>query len=349
MIGRSSPSPEYKTLPFSAIISVIAQFIKENNYFLITTHIDSDADGLGAQVGFFFLIKNLGKEIKVYNHEKINENIEFMIPREFLDAYQYADESSRERDFAFFDEYLNKARLLILDNSEVNRLGYLGEYTRMKKIPWWSIDHHDLTPVEHILVDSEYASTCEIIWDVYRFMGISIDPEAARALYAGMVADTGNFRYPKTSLRTHIAAGELLMHGINPNEIFRKFYEDSPVKRLQVFSDMVTNARINTDRKYIIAELTQDLKKKYSLASGESEGMVNQFLAYRDIELAVLIRETDTGTLKASLRSTKEINVAEFAERFNGGGHKNAAGLAMDEPYLPAKEKLIRALMDFMN
>ncbi len=349
MAEKSNFSPENKTLPFSAIIPFIAQFIKKNNYFLITTHIDSDADGLGAQVGFFYLIKNIGKEIKVYNHEKINQRLEFMIPPKFLDVYQYADENSRERDFDFFDEYLKKASLLILDNSEVNRLGYLGEYAKQNKIPWLSIDHHDLTPARHILVDSGYASTCEIIWDVYRFLEIPIQPEAARALYAGMVADTGNFRYPKTSLRTHIAAGELLMYGINPNEIFRNFYENSPIKRLQVLSEMVTNSRINTDRKYIIAELTQDLKKKYSLEPGESEGMVSQFLAYRDIELAVLIRETDEGTLKASLRSTKEINVAEFAARFNGGGHKNAAGLAMDEPYLPAKEKLIQALMDFIN
>lgn len=337
-------------VPYSDIISVIAQFIKKNKKFFISTHVDSDADGIGAEIGLFYLLVMLEKETVIYNHEDISDYLQFMIPEEFKNYFYFGNPSSKEKDFKLFEnQQKEEAVFLLLDNSEIKRSKYLGEFIESNQIKWFSIDHHDLPPSENIMVDPEYASTCEIIWDLYMYFELPIPEKAAYALYTGMVSDTGNFRYPKTGFRTHMAAGHLLQYNFDPNEVYRQLFEKFSSLRLKLISYLAGNAIIDPEIGYIITELTYDTKKNLSIPPDLTEGLVNFFLGFRDIRISILISETEEGELKASIRSIKEINVAQFAKKFNGGGHKNAAGLKISKPFNKAKEILIKEFIQFTN
>lgn len=335
---------EYK--PYSDIIPVIAQFIKKNKNFFISTHVDSDADGIGAQIGFFYLAMMLEKNVQIYNHEDLSDYLSFMIPDDFRN--HFSRPSTREEDYKRFESVKHDSTFLILDNSELKRTGYLGEFLLDEKIDWFSIDHHDITGTDNIMVDPDYASTCEIIWDLFMYFEFPIPEKAAYALYAGMVSDTGNFRYPKTSFRTHLAAGYLIESGLDPNEIYRHLFENFSIARLALISSLSDKAIIDKKKGFIITEITRDLRESLAILPDLTEGLVNFFLGFHDVRISILIKETDEGELKASLRSIKEINISEFARRFKGGGHKNAAGLKISRPYNDAKAALLSEFEKFI-
>ena len=169
------------------------------------------------------------------------------------------------------------------------------------------------------------------------------------ALYIGLSADSGNFRYDKTSMRTHLAGGDLIGYGIPTDRIYRLLYEDQPVDRLHFIRRVLGSLVVNKELKYVLGEVRPKMTKGLELGGSFKEGLVNLFMAVRGIRLAALMSQTEKGYLKCSLRSIEDINVVEIASLFGGGGHRNAAGFMIEEPYRKAKKKVAQAIHDHLT
>jgi len=329
--------------PSSVAIKAATNLIKKYDNFILTTHIKSDADGIGSQIGLYYLLKALKKKCVIINSEAPPNYLDFItngtpihVARELSSQ---AGASSLE-GLKLTKKYFG----LILDSSEEKRSQEVLDILKKEGIPWGSIDHHDITKKKNFCVDNSYAATAEMVWDLYKTFKVKINSIAAHAMYTGIVADSGNFRFPKTSLRTHLAGGDLIASGVHSDFIYRKVYESNPMDRLIYMGRIYKNLFIDREHGIAMAFVTKKTKKGLELGDSANEGIVNQFLAANGINVAVLATQTEDNLMKASLRSIGDIDVSKVAQQFNGGGHKNAAGLKANLPFKKAKKVLLEAL-----
>ena len=330
--------------PQSKIIKKVDSLIQSNQKFLLTTHIDSDPDGVGSQIGLYYLLKKLKKKCWILNNEPPPAIFSEIGGYTLIDHIQ-----NYEVDVSRLEEKVKDHFVFILDSSEFKRSAKVAELIERVGCSWASIDHHLLAPNKRFCNDDSYAATCEFVWDLYHYYKIQIQREAAFALYAGLSADSGNFRYEKTTMRTHLAGGELISHGIPTDKIYRLLYENQPVDRLYFLKKVLESVIINKKLKYAVAEVLPKTKKGLDLGPSPKEGLVNLLISVQGVQIAVLMSQTDEGYLKCSMRSIEGANVAQIASLFGGGGHRNAAGLKIEEPYKKARKKVIYAVHNYLK
>ena len=324
--------------PSSKVLPKIAALIRKNSKFLLTTHIGADADGLGSQIGLYYLLKALKKDVRILNNEKVPEYLETIMPVKLVGflGHNGIEEAAAAK--------LMKDRFVfILDSSEPHRSDKVGELFLALKRPWATIDHHILPAKKEFCVDPSYAATAELIWDLYRHMKVKIPKSAALPLYTGIVADSGNFRYPKTSLRSHLMGGDLLSYGIHSDYVYRAIYESNPLDRLKLNARLYPKVQLLENGVVYLPVVRAD-REGLHLGDSGTEGIVNHLLAHKGLKAAALFNETEHGELKGSLRSIGDVDVASVAKKFGGGGHKNAAGLKVREPFEIALKKVVAEL-----
>ena len=328
--------------PESTVLTKISGFIDRHESFVLTTHIGSDADGIGSQVGFAMLLEALGKKVLIINNERPTNNLSFLDPENRIKDIN--DIPAKDLPSLFDNSFV-----FILDSSEPARSKKVADSFLDNNTPWATIDHHDLPEQENFCIDPSYAATAELIWDVYRFYKVDISKQAALSLYGGLVADSGNFRYGKTSMRTHLAGGHLLESGIDTDQVYRALYESHPVDRLRYTERIIKKAIINKEKGYIAGVIVKKMRKGLDLGDSPNEGIVNQLLAAKGIRLAALMTETDDGQLKCSLRSIGNIDVNKMAATFGGGGHKNAAGFKANRKFRKARKAVITLIDETLS
>lgn len=326
--------------PSSKVLPKIAQLIKANRKFLLTTHVGADADGLGSQVGLYYLLKAMKKDVVILNNEKVPEYLENLVPAKLVHYIGRHDLPEEKAAKMMSDRFV-----FILDSSEPQRSEHVGEMFMRLRRPWASIDHHVLPGKKEYCVDASYAATAELVWDLYQYLKKPVSKPAALALYTGMVADSGNFRFPKTSLRSHLMGGHLLSFGIHSDFVYRAIYESSPLDRLRLNARIYPKIELLPNKVVYVPVLQKD-REGLELGDSGTEGIVNQLLAHRSLKAAALFTETEHGELKGSLRSIGDVDVARVAKKFGGGGHKNAAGLKIREPFAQALKKVVAVLSD---
>lgn len=317
--------PSYR--PATPTLRKIAGIIVRNSRFLLTTHVGADADGLGSQVGFYALLKALKKDVKILNNEKIPAHLEPLIPKSLI---AHLGEGGVTEDKA--RKMMKDRFVFILDSSEPKRSDKVGALFLELERPWASMDHHVLPARPEYCVDPSYAATAELVWDLYHYFKIPISAKVALALYTGLVADSGNFRYPKTSLRSHLMGGHLVSLGIHSDYVYRAIYENNPKDRIQLVARLFPRAEILPNGVVYVAVYQKD-REGLELGDSGTEGIVNQLLAHQGLKAAAVLIESEEGEFKASLRSIGAVDVASLAKKFGGGGHKNAAGLKILKPF----------------
>ncbi len=330
--------------PNSSILKKIASYIEKNKKFLLTTHVKSDADGIGSQIGLYYLLKKLKKECWILNNEAPGVNFVQHLEHPIIDNI-----SQNQKNWSNLVDEIKEYFVFILDSSEIERSAEVGKAFSEAKCHFATIDHHILKVKKNYCIDASYAATCEIVWELYQYFNIAISKPAALSLYIGLVADTGNFRFNKTSFRTHLAGADLISYGIDTDYVYRMLYESFPIDRLFLLKKIFKTLTINPKLGYVVGEVLPKMKKGLKLGDSSTEGIVNQLLAVDGIHIAALMSKTSEGYLKCSLRSTGKTNVAQIAKKFGGGGHNNASGLKIEENYRSAKKKLIASLEEALK
>lgn len=332
--------------PTSQKIETIKKTIEDHSHFILTTHINSDPDGVGSELAFAALLKSLGKEVEIINNELPEQSLSFLSGFENIQTIDKLVEAHGSEKIL---EKFQRSCVILLDSSELKRSALVGEFLQRSKSDWITIDHHELPANEHYCNDASYASTTEFVWDIYHALEVELDADVAQALYVGMVADSGNFRYSKTSSRTHFAAAELLDFSVSSEHVYRSLFESFPFDRLLLIKKIFAHAHYNKKWGFVFAQLKPKFKKELELGEKPSEGIVNFFLAVNGVNIAALASKTDEGFLKCSLRSIDDYDVSFIARKFGGGGHKNASGLLIEKKYSKAKKMLLKEIRKYLK
>jgi phosphoesterase RecJ-like protein len=300
-------------------LGTAVDFLTRTTRFVITAHETPDADAIGSECAMQRALRILGKEAMIINADAT--------PRKFA----FIDTDSAiivlERDDQVPPDVAQYA-LLVLDTNDVNNIGQVARLVLPRVREHFIIDHHeqDGDILAGNLIQKSASSTSEILYQLFKEMGVPIDLQIARALFTGIVFDTGSFVYPKTTAITFEIARDLVSVGVQPNFVYSKLYESNSISALLLQSRVLSTLELRYDNHVSILTM----RRKTILESGadyeEADQLINIPLRSEDIRVSIFFKENMEGLLRCSLRSKGDINVAAIAQSFGGGGHKTAAG-----------------------
>lgn len=329
------------------IIDQFIQIVATTKKIAIVPHVNPDGDAIGSCLGLQRILNNMGKEARV------------IIPNDFPDFLNWMSGSEEVIDFEKQPDtaiaILDQAdTLCVLDFNDVSRTEALSTHLTSFKGQTIMIDHHPnpQTKCDAMISYPAVSSTCELVFRVVHRAGYLqyIDKEAADAIFAGMMTDTGNFSYNASDPETYRIIAHLLEIGIDKDAIHSNVYHTFSEDRWRLIGHSLKDKMvILPEYKTGYISLSKEELNAFNFQPGDTEGLVNYPLMVKGIVFCVFFMEKED-MVKVSLRSKGSFSVNEFARaHFNGGGHNNAAGgrtnLKMDE----AIDKLISLLPEYQS
>ena len=189
-----------------------------------------------------------------------------------------------------------------------------------------NIDHHISNPGSGDVnyIDAGASSACELVYNVIDHD--AIDREIARALYVGIVTDTGVFQYSSTGESTMRAAGHLMSYGFDFTAVIREVFFERTALQARILGEAFVRSELSMNGKCIFSILNKALLDRYGASRQDLDGISAQLALTEGIDCAVFLHEDEPGIWRSSMRSVRIVNVARLASLFNGGGHIRAAG-----------------------
>ena len=289
---------------------------------LITTHKSPDGDAVGSAAACARFLEAYGKKAIVLLPDPPAPNL-----MTFLEGISYDV-------FADFTTSIDTFDLMFcLDYNHPYRVGEAMESLVLDmKGAKIMIDHHP-NPTEFCdltISRPDVCSTAQLFFEVLEECDLTsyLTKEASEALYLGIMTDTGSFRFPSVTSKTHDVLNKLLTKGVKAFEIHEKVFDQNTKGRILLRAYAISNKFEQIEGTPIAyMSLSQDELTRFSFQKGDTEGLVNIPLSIAGISISVFMVENEEGKVKMSFRSKGDYFVNEFAqENFNGGGHKYAAG-----------------------
>ena len=299
----------------------LKEILINNGSFLITTHVNPDADAIGSEVALYFILKNLGKKVFIVNYSSTPYNLKFLDKENMIEKY---DEHKHR-------ELFNKADVLVaMDYNRSDRIVKMQQkFLESKKLKI-CIDHHQEPEnfVDYFFSDMSYTASGQIIYDLIKKTGIvRLNNETALPIYAAIMTDTGSFRFERTTPEIHKIAAELLGYDIDPTDVFDKIYDQSKFGKIKLLGEALNSLKLYGKKNEIAyMVLTRDMFNSTKAEEHDTDGFVNFSLSVEKVKIGLLFIELNEG-FKVSFRSKGDIPVNKLAQEFGGGGHINAAGL----------------------
>jgi phosphoesterase RecJ-like protein len=305
-------------------IAELKQLISNKQEIVITTHHKPDGDALGSSLGLAAFFRAIGHSVNV------------VVPSEFPDFLSWMKGSNEVVDFlrdsAKAKELFKKATFVCcLDFNDPRRVEALHDTLVNAPGLKLMLDHH-LDPKDFChftFSDPKVGSTCELVYHLIDALNgtLLIDKDSAACLYAGIMTDTGSFRFNSVTPTTHRVIANLLETGMRNDFVHEAIYDTSSESRLRFLGNSLLNQMtVKPEFNTVFFEATKEDMQRFKHQSGDLEGIVNYGLSIKGIKMAALFSERD-GIVKISFRSKGDFSVKALAEKhFEGGGHKNAAG-----------------------
>jgi phosphoesterase RecJ-like protein len=171
----------------------------------------------------------------------------------------------------------------------------------------------------------------------------------AEALYAGVVDDTGNFRFSNATAKVHRLAADLIEQGVDPARIYQDLYHQGRLEKMKIFGRAFERLTLLGEGRYVRLTVTQEDYAQCGADHDDLEGLVNRPLELRGVEVAALLHELADGRIKASLRSRERVDVNAVCRRFGGGGHRLASGAKLDGPMATAQTVVDAAVLSQLS
>ena len=322
-------------------IERLAQELRAGRSVAISTHINADGDGCGSETALSRLLGQMGIRSKIVNPTPWPDMYKFLLGDDVRDASDTGAKGLKDADV-----------LVVLDISDVKRLGVLAEAVRRLTIPKLVIDHHlpsDEPPSTMIVTDTTACATGELIFDFAAVMDLKITPDIARALYIALLTDTGGFRFSNTTARCLSIAGQLIASGVEPEEMYGRLYASMPVGRLHLLRDALATLEVDPEYGISWISVAAGAAEQYGLRSEDLEGIAEHPRSIGGTRLAVFFRDLGHDKVKVSFRSTGDVDVNKFAKQFAGGGHARAAGALIEGDLEVVRRKVIAAAREFLR
>ena len=321
--------------PVSNRMEDVARLIRSKKTFVLTTHVNPDGDGLGAQSALYVALKRLGKKVHIVNHDPLPPRY-FFLP--FADSYRQSDKIPLHDvcvvmdagDFTRIREGVRREEFKILVN----------------------IDHHYSNNYygDYNLVMPKVAATGEVVYRLIQQLKVKIDKPITESIYVSLVTDTGGFRNSNTTPDALRLAAELMEKGADASEVNRKIFSGISKEAMELNRVSLGKIKLYDAGRIGTMTLSQSDLKKTGAVDDDTENLVNQIGKIDTVKISAFLKERTDGRVKLSLRSGNEkVNVANIAKHFQGGGHAYAAGAVLAGPLKTALENVLKVCKKFIK
>jgi phosphoesterase RecJ-like protein len=301
------------------MLSQVVELIESKRRFAITSHIRPDGDSLGSSLGLYWLLRAFDKEVEVIMRDAV--------------PHAYQKLPGRTYDAVF-----------VIECSDITRPGLFD----LEKQFVVNIDHHSTTALFGDInwIDSTASAVGEMIYNLCKALGVRVTREIAECVYTALITDTGSFHYSNTSERTFKVASELVRAGVKPAKVSQAVFSNYPWSKIELLSEVLST--VKRDQSGRVAWLVQTLamQERASATDEDGDGFVNYPMSCGEVEACAFFKETGPNVYRVSLRSKCDVNVARIAERFGGGGHRNAAGCTFQGAWDEAVREVVGPLID---
>jgi phosphoesterase RecJ-like protein len=316
---NSAPKPEPA---IRGDLESIAGLFRDHQKFLLTTHEGPDGDALGSLLGIHNLLGAMGKD-----------SVMFLAAKEFPLPVEYR-QMPLEEVFHEPPADLRDRVVVFLDCGNIDRMPV--DFLRDGGEKVVNIDHHhDNTEFGDLnFVNPGASCTAEIIYELALLLDVKMTPAMARALYIGIVTDTGKFMYDATTPRTHQVTAALLEAGVDVDDVNQRLYESVPIEKARLLSRALNGIEFHCDGDLITTYISTDDFEAAGAGEEMTEGIVDHLRSVEGIRVAAVIRDQVSrgpAGRKVSLRAGDgHTDVSALARKFGGGGHVRAAGCSTE-------------------
>ncbi len=312
------------------LVGQIVQELRARQRFLLTSHVRPDGDSIGSELALKFALELLGKQVRVVNRDPAQSGL-----TEFpgVSSIEIADRAEGDFDAA-----------IVLECGDLARTGVQG----LDRYFIINIDHHPGNTMFGAInwFEPSAAACGEMVFDLITALGTGLTFEMATHIYIAILTDTGSFHYSNISPRTFDICSQTLQTGIDPVNIARTVYDSNTVGRLKLFGAVLNSIELDPSGRLALIYVDHEMARRAGGTYDDTEGLINLPLTVKEIQAVAFFKEGDNGEYRVSLRSKGEIDVAAVAKRFDGGGHKNAAGCTVPGPYATAREVITKLVLD---
>ena len=293
------------------MFETLLPLIEKYNRIILHRHQNPDGDALGAQLGLYYLIKENYPEKEVFAVGDMNRRYAFMTEGKEMDTVA--------------DELYKDALAIVLDTSASALISDDRYKTAAASA---RIDHHIFCEkiCETEITDTSFESCAGMIAALAKECGFRVPSAAAKALYTGMVTDSGRFRYDSTTAETFALASFLMQTPFSTGDIYKNLYSDD-LANVKLRAHFVSKIQVTEAGVGYIYTTKEEAEATGADTFTISRGMVNTMSDIRGIDTWVNFTETADGVL-CEIRSSLH-NINPIAVKYGGGGHKKASGATL--------------------
>jgi phosphoesterase RecJ-like protein len=313
----------------SLTIEETLAFLAKPREVAVCGHMNPDGDSLGSALALAALLRTKGHVVTILlaKGRKAPALYEFLSGYDFLPAQDYA---------------LTPDLFIAVDLPNKDRLGDAAAvFDRAHDT--LVIDHHpDYTGFARLYFgDTQAAATGLLIWRLITASDVSITREMAQYCYIALMTDTGRFSFQNTTAEAFSGAGEMIAAGVDPAEASMKVYDCKSLGSLQLDARLISRIDYAANGRVVYSWVTEEDFRELGVSRDETEGLPTILRSVEGIDVAILLRE-EGGRIRVNLRAKTTCDVGEFARRFDGGGHKAAAGFTLEATLDDAKALILK-------
>lgn len=309
----------------------VIAWIRDAGSVAVCCHLNPDGDAIGSALAMRLALIRAGKRVSVFCKDKVPDNL-MMLP----------DSGTVRRPVFSSGEQWDL--LLLVDVSDGRRVGFLDEI-RPRCGRTAQIDHHGTNPLfcEANWVE-EGPATALLIYRLLKLLEIPLDREIASCLYAGVSTDTGNFSFPNVTPEVFAMARDLMENDLPLAKLSTVLFREKPMAQAKLTGRALESMVSAADGRITVMRLTRADFEACGALEEHADTIVNQGLDIAGVKMAALLRETEDGKVKCSLRAKDGLRVDTLAAFFGGGGHGQASGATLDGPLDKAFAKMSAAM-----
>lgn len=315
------------------MLSQVVELIEAKRSFGITSHVRPDGDGLGSSLGLCWLLRALDKEAEVITRDPVPH------------AYQKLPGASEIRVTPTVDRTYDA--VFVIECSDITRPGLID----LEKQFVVNIDHHSTSALFGDInwIDATASAVGEMIYNLSKAIGVRVTKEIAECVYTALVTDTGSFHFSNTTERTFKVASELVKAGVKPAKISQAVFSSYAWSKLKLLGEVLGTVRRDGSGRVAWMRQSIEMQERNDASEEDGDGFVNYPLTVAEVEAVVLMKESSPGIYRTSLRSKGDINVARIAEKFGGGGHRNAAGCTLKGEWDEVERNIVGLVTDAVD
>ena len=299
--------------------------------FAICGHMRPDGDYIGSELALAYALKNIGKQVTVFNQDEMPEKLAFLDPKKILCGPQ----KPRQLDGVF-----------VVDCATIERLGTI--LPAIERRDWLvNIDHHSSNARYGDInwVDPKCASSGEMVFRLLKQAHWTLTPLIADCLFTAISTDTGSFQYATTRPSTYHTAAELVQRGANLARICDEVYQSYPLSRVRLQRHMYNNFKLIENNQIAYFWIKKSDYQKTGAIPDESEGLIDDIRNIQGVKVALLFEEIEPELTRVSWRSKlPELDVSTVAVSFGGGGHLAAAGARIPGKHRTTQRRVLAAV-----